>query len=588
MSGLNGTLIEQLGLTLLHFIWQGTLIGLLYWLSLALWQPARASTRYNLAVATLFTLGLTPVLTFLHLGASSAASSGPGMAQTSVLLEVLLPATSGSHGASQLLASTVAAWLAGVLLLSLRLALGWHYVLQLRRSARRSALAHLKPLLEQLRQRMAIGKSVGLAVSDRVRSPVVVGWLKPLILFPPALVNRLPGDQLEMILAHELAHIRRHDHLVNLIQTLIDTVLFYHPVVAMVSRRVRIERENACDDLAVEVTGNRLVYVEMLASLERLRLPGARLALGVQDGQILGRIRRLVERSRPERQRGLTLAAVLGVLMAAGASGLWLIPEPDSEPDSYSATVDPGEPAEFEEPREPTIAALPPERALFSLPELEAPPTITAVDSDRREQTDPVESGERASTSGSDARSAADLAAPSQPPIRETAGEPLESPASEASMPAVSESRDDSSSEQPRSAASSALELAMAAPARPDTGATERPGTVSLTPAPLSGGELVDRVEPEFPQSARRRSVKGLVELEFVVDRRGQVQGIEVIAEQPSGWKFAQAARSAVSQWRFDPYRRDDEPVERRVRVEFAFDPADACEVYTGSRLPRC
>ena len=157
-------------------------------------------------------------------------------------------------------------------------------------------------------------------------------------------------------------------------------------------------------------------------------------------------------------------------------------------------------------------------------------------------------------------------------------------------MSAVSESRDGSSSNQPRAAASSALELAMATPARPDTSATERPPTdmISLTPAPLSGGELVDRVEPDFPQSARRRSVKGLVELEFVVDRRGQVQGIEVIAEQPSGWEFAQAARSAVSQWRFEPYRRDDEPVERRVRVEFAFDPADACEVYTGSRLPRC
>jgi bla regulator protein BlaR1 len=590
MIDLNPALIEQLGLSLLHFLWQGTLIGLLYWLTLIIARPASAQTRYTLAVGTLFALGLAPIVTFFQLGAVSTGAPAPLNADAAAIAPMLVTASSPA-GPPSLLAWTVVAWLAGVALLSLRLLLGWRHIVRLRRSAQRQALSHLTPLLEHLRKGMAIGKPVILAASDRVRSPVVVGWLKPLILFPTALVNRLDADQIEMILAHELAHIRRHDHLVNLIQTVIETLLFYHPVVALVSRRIRIERENACDDLAVRSTGKRLAYVEMLATLERLRQPGPRLALGVQDGQILGRIRRLVERSRPRRQMGITLPALLGLMLAAGGIGVQMMPaaEPDSpareaiqesiqEPvvrNAIEARAD-----ESDNPPRPDLAST---ETLNdeSTPADEAPDTV-APEPALDQSITPAPSVEAPA-----ANRIAEAGRPSvdNDTLAESEPEPSMTlaraePAPDDAQPPATEPSETTPADAP------ALTLAT----RPETPIvdTAPEPAVSIEPVVLTGGELVQRIDPEFPSQARRRGVSGKVELEFTVDQRGQVQAIEVIQEQPVGWRFGESAREAIAQWRFEPYRLGDQTVEQARRVEVDFDLAEACEIRTGSRLPRC
>ena len=106
--------------------------------------------------------------------------------------------------------------------------------------------------------------------------PTVIGWLKPVVLLPASALAALTPQQLEAILAHELAHIRRHDYLVNLLQTLVETLLFYHPAVWWLSRRIRIERENCCDDLAVSLCGDPVAYAAALADLEALRSSTAR------------------------------------------------------------------------------------------------------------------------------------------------------------------------------------------------------------------------------------------------------------------------------------------------------------------------
>ncbi len=590
MTWLDYSLIERLGLTLLHFFWQGALIGLLYWLTLIIARPASAQTRYNLAVATLLALGLAPVLTFGHLGSVTAeATAAPG-AESAVLIQLVVNATA-EGSTSTLLAWTVAAWLGGVLLLSARLILGWHYIVQLRRSARCQALAHLAPILDGLRSSMAIRKPVMLAVSDRIRSPVVVGWLKPLILFPPALVARLDADQIEMILAHELAHIRRHDHLINLFQTVIETLLFYHPVVALVSRRIRIERENACDDLAVRSTRKRLAYVEMLATLERLRQPGPRLVLGVQDGQILDRIRRLVERSRPRRQLGITLPALLGLMLAAGSAGVWLMPQPDTDL----------APIELAETRAIAPAPMPiestalPTTPLFALPRAESLGPASSASTAASVPEPAPETGPEALASSTPGSSEAISAAASTPAI---APPPLiESSAARPDAPAIDSTRTAEASNVIRpglttmnsgSDAPAALEIALRPNPAPAIEETRPEAGVSIEPPELTGGQLIQRVEPDFPRSARRRGVNGMVELAFTIDQRGQVQSIDVVQEKPIGWRFGEAARAAIEQWRFEPFRRGDNTVERQVRMEVEFDLAEVCEISTGSRLPRC
>jgi TonB family protein len=583
MIDVNPALIEQLGLSLLHFLWQGALIGALYWLTLIIVRPASAQTRYTLAVGTLLALGLAPIVTFVQLGAVvTGVPAIPGVER--VAMAPIVVSASNQAAAPDLLAWTVAAWLAGVLMLSLRLILGWRYIVQLRRSARRQALSHLSPMLDRLRLGMAIGKPVVLAASDRVRSPVVVGWLKPLILFPTALVNRLDADQIEMILAHELAHIRRHDHLVNLVQTVIETLLFYHPVVALVSRRIRIERENACDDLAVHSTGKRLAYVEMLAALERLRQPGPRLALGVQDGQILGRIRRLVERSRPRRQMGITLPALLGLMLTAGGIGIQMMPT--VEPES-SIQASPGPTAIRPRATEPGI----PSQPLFALPSAETPSErSTVVDQgpgpETRTPTPTLEVAMGADPSGeiettnriaeSERPGAGIDTAPEPEPRRPTAIAEIEPVAS--SLPGA---------RQPAAEASEPALVLAAIPETPTPEITPEPA-VSIEPVTLTGGELIQRIDPDFPRQAQRRGIDGRVELEFTVDRRGQVQAIKVIQERPGGWRFGEAAREAIAQWRFEPYRLGDQAVEQTRRAEVEFDLDEDCGIRTGSRLPRC
>lgn len=599
MVGVNHNTIEQLGLTLLHFLWQGTLIGALYCLALLIGRPASAQTRYNLAVGTLLALGLTPFLTFFYLGSASAIPGSAMAAEGVAVMQLVISATS-TEQATSLLAWTVAGWLAGVLVLSLRLILGWHYITRLKRSAKREALVHLAPVLDRLRSTMAIRKPVVLAVSDRIPSPVVVGWLKPLILFPPALVTRMSSAQVEMVLAHELAHIRRNDHLINLFQIVIETLLFYHPVVALVSRRIRIERENACDDLAVRATRDRLAYVEMLASLERFRQPGPSLALGLHDGQILGRIRRLVEQSRPRRQLGITLPALLGLMLLAGSAGVWLMPDPDSEIVTSEPTALPE--ALADTPIRPAQSL--PSTPLFSLPQA----TAMATPSNRTsvQQAETGRSRDDGEGQGSDSVTTSDPIADRVNNLEQATASldplpraPSSSSTEQATMPGTPDRAAPGPAETPATAMDNpaAGELAGIEPTRQLAMAPTAPLNIedaipsavepNRLPA-LSGGELVRQVEPDFPRKARRRGVNGIVELEFTVDQQGQVKRVGVIEERPGGWQFGEAAQAAIEQWRFEPYRRGEEAVERQVRLEVEFDLAEICPVSTGSRLPRC
>ena len=127
--------------------------------------------------------------------------------------------------------------------------------------------------------------------------------MKPVVLLPASALAGLTPQQLEAILAHELAHIRRHDYLVNLLQTLVETLLFYHPAVWWLSRRIRIERENCCDDLAVSLCGDPCTYARALADLEALRGPARSLAMAANGGSLLQRVRRLLGAPTSRRTR---------------------------------------------------------------------------------------------------------------------------------------------------------------------------------------------------------------------------------------------------------------------------------------------
>ena len=152
-----------------------------------------------------------------------------------------------------------------------------------------------------------------------VRVPTVVGYLRPVILLPASVIVGLPPAHLDAVLAHELAHVRRHDYIVNVLQSVVETLLFYHPAVWWCSRQVRIEREHCCDDVVVEACGDRVAYATALAQLEELRGLNPMLSLNATGGRLIDRIRRLLGASPVNERRSATwtIAAALTLVVAA-------------------------------------------------------------------------------------------------------------------------------------------------------------------------------------------------------------------------------------------------------------------------------
>ncbi|PYR92603.1 MAG: hypothetical protein DMF84_13650 [Acidobacteria bacterium] len=218
-------------------------------------------------------------------------------------------------------------WLAGVMLLSLRLLTGWLWIQRLRTHGATAAGESWQRMATRLSRRLHIARTITLLESTLVDVPTVIGWVKPVVLLPASALSGLSAQQLDAILAHELAHIRRHDYLVNLLQTLVETLLFYHPAVWWLSRRIRAEREHCCDDLAVSLCGDPIAYANALADLESLRSSDHHFAMAATGGSLLHRVRRLTGAPPSHAGRGpawLAGSAALMVLcgIALGADGL--------------------------------------------------------------------------------------------------------------------------------------------------------------------------------------------------------------------------------------------------------------------------
>ncbi len=288
-------LAQALSAALLHFVWQGLLVAFLLWTALFLLRKRSAEARYRASCAALAILAVLPVITAVAVYTPPAQAVAAAAAAVGVPPPGAVWTRSGSAPTPWLRTLepwALPVWSLGVLLFSLRLVWGCRQVAVLRRQGR-PADAPLLAALSALAARMGVARPVRILITSLAEGPSVVGWLRPVILLPSATLLGLTPDQLEAVLAHEFAHIRRYDYLVNLLQILAETLLFYHPAVWWTSARIRHERELCCDDLAVRCCGDALCYARALTRLERLRVTTPALALGSTGGSLLYRIQRL-------------------------------------------------------------------------------------------------------------------------------------------------------------------------------------------------------------------------------------------------------------------------------------------------------
>lgn len=290
-------IVRAVASALLHFLWQGVLIALAA--AVLMRTATSASVRYGVGIVAMVLMLATPAATVFvlsqiqHVQEVASIVSAPIGAGVPAVEAAAASSGAGSASAASGLwpAAGVFAWLLGIGTLSIRLAGGWLVARRMATEAVRPATVQVQLVAAAVAERLALRRAVRVLESSVVAVPVLVGWLRPTIVFPIAALAGLSPAQIEALLAHELAHVRRHDYLVNLLQSLAEVVLFYHPAVWWLSRRVRMERELCCDDLAVGIC-DRLVYATALTDLAAMRMPGV--ALAATGGDLLARVRRIL------------------------------------------------------------------------------------------------------------------------------------------------------------------------------------------------------------------------------------------------------------------------------------------------------
>jgi beta-lactamase regulating signal transducer with metallopeptidase domain/peptidoglycan hydrolase CwlO-like protein len=333
-------LIKAIGWTIFHSLWQGAMIAVLLSGVLLVVGKKSARLRYNFSFTALVLIFLFSLATFIQVYHPSGKTVSPkfGMVSGNTISsqELVEAVNAGSSGTnlsfvqviefyfSQNISVIVTLWLLGFILFSMRFIGGVLYVQRLRTIG-------IKPLnefwynrLEELSNSIGIKQLVEIYESVKVKAPVTMGYLKPVILLPLGMLTGLQQEQVEAIIIHELAHIKRYDFILNLIQTLIETIFFYHPIVWWVTSTINTERENCCDDSTLKYCGGSLVYFKALYNLQQICSEENELALAVigKKNQLFRRINRMTTKNK-NTSYGVKFAAFAVLLFVMTAVSIY-------------------------------------------------------------------------------------------------------------------------------------------------------------------------------------------------------------------------------------------------------------------------
>lgn len=342
--------LNALGYALLNSLWQGAIIFVIVAGLLRAVPQRYSNARYAITLGGLGAMVLTSIVTFFILfeNLPQPVKSSPGVGFSSAYYEFsgdnfghyLLTAKAMI---TNLLPSFMLIWMLGAILFNLRLAAGLVYLDRLRKQSA-PIVNEWHELLQRVSSKLAISRKILLAESPSITAPIVIGFLKPMILIPVGMFSGLSASQVETIFMHELMHIRRQDYIINMIQSFIEAIFFFNPFVWMISVAIKREREHCCDDAVIAIHGNPKDYVMALASLEEARLARipATLSFAENKHHLLNRIKRIMEKSvkTPLRiEKAIpALLIVLGLLCASWIS-IRTSEHEDHSGKSFTATV---------------------------------------------------------------------------------------------------------------------------------------------------------------------------------------------------------------------------------------------------------
>lgn len=521
---LDTTFTEVLAWTLIHSLWQGALVALLLFALQRIIPRRFSNARYLCAGFALTLCVLLPLLTYGYLLPDAAARSAGLSAPP--LMEASPVSLSESPVYDNYLPWLSVLWLLGIVVLSVKMLLELGQVRQLTRQGVSAVPAEVKQICQQIAHRLGIKGHWQVVLSAQVDVPMVVGYWLPVILLPARILTGLSAEQLAMILAHEFAHIRRHDYLVNLVQTLAEILLFFHPAVWWISRQMRDEREHCCDDIAVAFCQQPLAYARALTETAALRHDPRHFAQAYTGGDLKTRVVRVVtaHHCHPDwRGRSWLALGLIGLLLGIGAvtrvQALVMAPALSTVGEGAGKSeLDLGAPLAAEAPLS------------LEMPSIRAN-TDEALDLEVLAMR---------------LRQSARLHVARSPFMRSP--QPTLLPIQLASRQKLP------------------LQLALK---------ELRPAVALATPA------------PEYPRSVRGGGEPAEVEVRFTIGPDGRVHQLQFSdpALKPA---FSRAVQNALSAWRFEPRREDGIAVaEHHTRV-FAFNAVKApCRLTTGSRICR-
>lgn len=532
------TVVSVLGWCLLHFVWQAAAIGVLY--ALARVFLPRGNPRYLAAMLALVAMVAWPAATAFHeLAVFSSPVDLAGAMVVGSKVGVRAPADAPAVWIPLLgmaLPWLVLAWALGVGVLATRVLRQWRELHRMLAAAEK--LPEWQARAREFAERLGLRRIVPVLASVRIATPALVGWVRPAVVLPLAVLARMPPRQIELILAHELAHLKRFDHVANLFQVAVETFFFYHPVVHWISREARNERELCCDALALRVAGGESRdFVAALASLEEFRAAHAELALAASGGVLVERAWFIAGATPKRTRQHLRGHVILMVAIAAavGVGTLWW--RNMARQEGAMALAAANNTAALRETERNLLepAALPLLVQRLASPHLLPAPYATVSDGDAVTSVAPLT------------------------PIRV---------APVAALP---------------------LDLARIG-LRPTLAPLSTYASRAI-PAAATAPRPVRTVPPAYPAEALLAGVEGTVVVEFALDAQGVPRNLEVV-DAATG-QFDAAALQALARWRFTPPavpgRRYRQTFTFRIDGAVAGDPAFAmpCAITTGTHICR-
>ncbi|HEY4335011.1 MAG TPA: M56 family metallopeptidase [Puia sp.] len=346
MNMIPDILLRALCWTLLHSLWQGLILAVVAGTILVLTKKSSSSLRYNLLccgmILFLAASGVTFYFQFRAADSQALQATNSAPPAHPFMADALQhlgnnPSVIPGHPATQAIRNAIESlvgyfnthaalivliWFIVFLARFVRLLSGLVYAQRIRYYQTKPAAAEWQERLNQLLHKLRISRPVVLLESALIKVPVVVGVLKPAVLVPIGMLTHLSADQVESILLHELAHIRRRDYLFNLVQHVVDTLFFFNPALIWISSLIRTERENCCDDVAIRETRSRRQLIEALVSFHEYRQRESQFAVafaGSKENQVVQRVRRIVHKTNHSLNAG-ERAVLMGVLLVLCAA----------------------------------------------------------------------------------------------------------------------------------------------------------------------------------------------------------------------------------------------------------------------------